>query len=196
MANGIWTLDTTKSQAGFLALETGATVTVTEQATGNAVTVYEDAAGATEKGSGGVFTLTSSESRIEFFADDSKLYKIVITKGSTTLTLTYQSVHFDTDTVASPDFFTISGNITLDSTHRGKTGYITANAVITLPVYADQDAAYTVELIKDQASRTVTFATQSTDTVRDSETVLDTDAVIIRTPTSGRWAAIGGASAP
>lgn len=192
--NGLWTISATKSQAGFLALETGATVNVYLAGTENAATIFSDADGTAKDNP---FTLGSSASRVEFFADIGALYKVVISKGDTSITLDNQAVNFSAVQSRTPDFFTISGNVTLDSTHKGKTGYITGDAVITLPVYADEDAGYAVELVRDgQAEHAVTFAAQGADTVRDGETVLDGDAAVMRTPTLGQWAIIGQASAP
>lgn len=94
------------------------------------------------------------------------------------------------------DFFAISGNITLDSTHNGRTGYITGNAVITLPDHAASAAGYGVELVHDTpATHTVTVAPAGTDTVRGSLTTITGDAAVVRTPTAGQWGTIGDVSA-
>lgn len=95
------------------------------------------------------------------------------------------------------NFFTISGNITLDSTHNRRTGYITANAVITLPAHATSADGYAVELLQDgAAAHTVTLAPAGTDTVRSSETVVDGDCTVVKSPTAGQWLAVGEVSAP
>ena len=101
------------------------------------------------------------------------------------------------DNALSPQYVTISGDTTLDSTYRGKTLYITADAILTLPVYADEDPSYAFEIMFDgQAAHTVSLATQSTDTVRNGETSIDGDSVVSRTPTAGQWAASGKVSVP
>lgn len=134
----------------------------------------------------------SALSAITTLADNDLLY--IATAGGTSARITVADAR---RAFAQLDYFTISGNITLDASHNGRTGYITADAVITLPVYADEDPGYTVELMDNgQADHTVTLATQSTDTVRKSETVVGGDAVISRSPTAGQWAATGEVSAP
>lgn len=95
------------------------------------------------------------------------------------------------------DFFTISGDITLDDTHKRRTGYITASAVITIPDYATTTDGWAVELIFDgAAAHTVSLATQGTDTVRGNTTSVLGDANVVKSPTVGQFIAIGDVAVP
>ena len=91
---------------------------------------------------------------------------------------------------ATANLVTISGNTTLDSTYKSKTLWVTANAVITLPVWASSDAGYAVEILVS-GSYTVSLATQSGNTVRGSTTKVTGDCAVVRSPSTGVWAAVG-----
>jgi hypothetical protein len=94
-----------------------------------------------------------------------------------------------------PVLITINGNTQLDGTHNGATLIITANAVLTLPTWAG--GAYAFEIIPSvRDTHTITIATQGSDTVRDSLTVIDNDAAVFRSSASGVWVSVGEVSAP
>lgn len=91
--------------------------------------------------------------------------------------------------------FTIDDDITLDALHNRKTGFVTADAVITLPEWASAADSYVVEILPS-AAHTITLATQGGDTIRGGSTVVTGDCAIVRSPTSGVWYAVGEVDIP
>lgn len=100
--------------------------------------------------------------------------------------------------VAGVRWVEVTGNITLTDDHHGATLWITADAVVTLPGYANARDQWNVECVQDDpSSRTVSVATSGQgDAVRNSKTVLDGDGTVVKTPTDGTFATIGEWSAP
>lgn len=91
--------------------------------------------------------------------------------------------------------FTIDEDITLDALHNRKTGFVTADAVITLPEWASAADSYVVEILPASA-HTITLATQGDDTIRGGSTVVTGDCAIVRSPTPGVWYAVGEVDIP
>lgn len=188
----------------------GATIEVRLESSGALATIYSDDSGTAKSN-----PFTADGEGFAIFYAAAGLYKITATSGAFSKTHRYvpigsaQSYDVGDDAggklltrdqmdarYGAVRFFGISGNITLDSTHNGRTGYITGNAVITLPSHSASTAGYAVELIHDTPeTHTVTVAAAGTDTVRGSLTTITGDAAVVRTPTAGQWATIGDVSA-
>lgn len=102
-----------------------------------------------------------------------------------------------TNSLLDIQWFAISGNITLDETHKRRAGYITGDAVITLPEYATTTDGWAVELIFDGvAAHTVSFAVQGTDSLRGNTLIVSGDCTVLKSPTEGQFIAIGKVEAP
>jgi hypothetical protein len=80
----------------------------------------------------------------------------------------------------------ISSDTTLGAANNRQALYIKADVTITLPIWANVDSGYVVEVIL-AGNYTVTLATQSSDSIQNSDTSMTTDGVIARTPTTDTW---------
>lgn len=94
------------------------------------------------------------------------------------------------------DWFLIDDDITLDNTHIGKTGDVTAASVISLPTLAAASAGFAVELIPASSPLAITLLPDGSDPVKDDLTVITGPAVVAKNRAGTSWIVLGAAEAP
>ena len=88
--------------------------------------------------------------------------------------------------VRGVNWFEVSGNMTLDSSHYGMTAWVTADAEILLPLWSNVDPTYGIE-VAFAGNYALNVDTQGSDSVLNSKSSIATNAVIAITPVNGQW---------